>query len=189
MWYFGPRGNLDAIERRAPIAIVEKGLDAVLQVAIVQIKVAIRDFLSGSGINQQVQVRPALAWRRQPQQRLEAVDTSAGHNDFLLQANDVLRYPRTIGFRREPDYGPRALFASPFVDIALPMTPTATDFDDDPSLAGLLDAWSLRLGVCNLNHGSFGPSPRVVQQARAEWAARLEKPADGLSCPGSRSGS
>lgn len=34
--------------------------------------------------------------------------------------------------------------------------------------------WTLRPGVCYLNHGSFGPSPAIVQKARAEWTARLE---------------
>ena len=34
--------------------------------------------------------------------------------------------------------------------------------------------WTIPPDACYLNHGSFGPSPRVVQQARAEWTARLE---------------
>src|SRR4051794_4530165 len=34
--------------------------------------------------------------------------------------------------------------------------------------------WTLAEGVTYLNHGSFGPSPRVVQQAREQWSARLE---------------
>jgi isopenicillin-N epimerase len=36
------------------------------------------------------------------------------------------------------------------------------------------DRWSLTAGVTYLNHGSFGPSPRTVQQARQEWSARVE---------------
>ena len=36
------------------------------------------------------------------------------------------------------------------------------------------DEWSLADGVTYLNHGSFGPSPKVVQQARHDWSARLE---------------
>jgi isopenicillin-N epimerase len=36
------------------------------------------------------------------------------------------------------------------------------------------DEWSLPDGVTYLNHGSFGPSPRCVQEARAAWSARLE---------------
>lgn len=34
--------------------------------------------------------------------------------------------------------------------------------------------WSLLDDVTYLNHGSFGPSPRVVQNAREEWSRRLE---------------
>ncbi|MCH7990155.1 MAG: aminotransferase class V-fold PLP-dependent enzyme [Planctomycetes bacterium] len=35
-------------------------------------------------------------------------------------------------------------------------------------------AWSLPDDVTYLNHGSFGPSPRVVQEANRDWSARLE---------------
>ena len=35
-------------------------------------------------------------------------------------------------------------------------------------------AWALRPGVTYLNHGSFGPSPLPVIEAREEWARRLE---------------
>jgi isopenicillin-N epimerase len=35
-------------------------------------------------------------------------------------------------------------------------------------------AWSLPENVIYLNHGSFGPSPIVVQEASREWSARLE---------------
>src|SRR4051794_19940965 len=34
--------------------------------------------------------------------------------------------------------------------------------------------WSIPDGVTYLNHGSFGPAPRVVQDARTEWTRRLE---------------
>jgi isopenicillin-N epimerase len=34
-------------------------------------------------------------------------------------------------------------------------------------------AWDFAPGVCYLNHGSFGPPPRAVLQARSEWLARL----------------
>jgi isopenicillin-N epimerase len=40
---------------------------------------------------------------------------------------------------------------------------------------GLRDAWSLAGDVTYLNHGSFGPSPCVVQEARQAWSARLER--------------
>ena len=41
--------------------------------------------------------------------------------------------------------------------------------------------WSLRPGVTYLNHGSFGPSPRVVSEARQAWTDRLEsEPMDFL---------
>jgi isopenicillin-N epimerase len=36
------------------------------------------------------------------------------------------------------------------------------------------DCWTIAEGVTYLNHGSFGPSPQSVQQARQEWSARLE---------------
>ena len=35
------------------------------------------------------------------------------------------------------------------------------------------DVWSIPDGVTYLNHGSFGPTPRVVQAAREEWSRRL----------------
>jgi len=39
--------------------------------------------------------------------------------------------------------------------------------------------WSLRPGTTYLNHGSFGPPPLVVREARARWQARLdEQPMD-----------
>jgi len=39
--------------------------------------------------------------------------------------------------------------------------------------ATLRQAWSIPDGVTYLNHGSFGPTPRVVQSAREEWSAQL----------------
>ncbi|MFG0332652.1 MAG: aminotransferase class V-fold PLP-dependent enzyme [Maioricimonas sp. JB049] len=36
-------------------------------------------------------------------------------------------------------------------------------------------AWSLQDGVTYLNHGSFGPSPLVVQEARERWSRELER--------------
>jgi isopenicillin-N epimerase len=44
-----------------------------------------------------------------------------------------------------------------------------------PEHVALRDEWSLAEGVTYLNHGSFGPSPRVVQDARHAWSARLER--------------
>ena len=35
--------------------------------------------------------------------------------------------------------------------------------------------WTIPDGVTYLNHGSFGPSPTCVQEARAEWTRRLER--------------
>ncbi len=35
--------------------------------------------------------------------------------------------------------------------------------------------WSLDPDTTYLNHGSFGPSPLPVQQARAAWSERLER--------------
>lgn len=37
------------------------------------------------------------------------------------------------------------------------------------------DAWSFPDGVTYLNHGSFGPSPKPVLDAQAEWTRRLEQ--------------
>ncbi len=36
------------------------------------------------------------------------------------------------------------------------------------------DEWSLDEDVIYLNHGSFGPSPRCVQEARRKWSQTLE---------------
>lgn len=35
--------------------------------------------------------------------------------------------------------------------------------------------WELDPHTTYLNHGSFGPSPLLVQQARAAWSERLER--------------
>ena len=35
--------------------------------------------------------------------------------------------------------------------------------------------WSIPEDVTYLNHGSFGPAPRVVQECREEWSRRLER--------------
>jgi isopenicillin-N epimerase len=41
------------------------------------------------------------------------------------------------------------------------------------------DAWDLRPDTIYLNHGSFGPPPRVVREAQAKWKERLdEQPMD-----------
>lgn len=37
------------------------------------------------------------------------------------------------------------------------------------------DAWKIQEGVTYLNHGSFGPSPTPVLEARKEWIERLER--------------
>ena len=39
----------------------------------------------------------------------------------------------------------------------------------------LASFWSLDPDTTYLNHGSFGPSPLPVQQARAAWSTRLER--------------
>lgn len=44
-----------------------------------------------------------------------------------------------------------------------------------PSANGYRDAWTLREGVVYLNHGAFGPSPRVVQVAQQQWQQKLER--------------
>jgi isopenicillin-N epimerase len=45
----------------------------------------------------------------------------------------------------------------------------------ETSAPPLRDEWTIADGVTYLNHGSFGPSPRAVQEARAAWSARLER--------------
>ena len=41
--------------------------------------------------------------------------------------------------------------------------------------------WELRSDTLYLNHGSFGPPPRAVKAARAQWQQRLdEQPMDFL---------
>lgn len=47
--------------------------------------------------------------------------------------------------------------------------------DAAPKLDRLRDEWSVPDGVTYLNHGSFGPSPRPVLDAQAEWTRRLEQ--------------
>jgi isopenicillin-N epimerase len=37
------------------------------------------------------------------------------------------------------------------------------------------DEWSFPEGVTYLNHGSFGPSPRCVREARHDWTEKLER--------------
>jgi isopenicillin-N epimerase len=49
------------------------------------------------------------------------------------------------------------------------------DWLDDGPWRHWRERWSLPDDVTYLNHGSFGPSPRSVQAARAEWSARLER--------------
>ena len=36
-------------------------------------------------------------------------------------------------------------------------------------------AWDIDPGITYLNHGSFGPSPRVVRDARQHWTDELER--------------
>lgn len=45
----------------------------------------------------------------------------------------------------------------------------------DVSITELAGQWSLASGVTYLNHGSFGPAPRVVLEARQRWFLELEK--------------
>ena len=47
----------------------------------------------------------------------------------------------------------------------------------NPNIEGdsMRDAWSIADDVTYLNHGSFGPSPRVVAQVRNKWSEQLER--------------
>jgi isopenicillin-N epimerase len=51
----------------------------------------------------------------------------------------------------------------------------ATQPPDPADWPSLRSEWTLADDVIYLNHGSFGPSPLVVQQARLEWTALLER--------------
>lgn len=42
------------------------------------------------------------------------------------------------------------------------------------SASPIRSEWTIPADVIYLNHGSFGPAPRIVQQAREEWSRRLE---------------
>lgn len=52
--------------------------------------------------------------------------------------------------------------------------------DQEPDWAALRAEWPLRAGVVYLNHGSFGPSPLPVIEAREAWSRRLE--AEPMDC-------
>lgn len=53
--------------------------------------------------------------------------------------------------------------------------------NDDLQAARRREQWSLPAGVIYLNHGSFGPSTKPVQEACAKWQRRLEsEPLDFL---------
>ena len=50
----------------------------------------------------------------------------------------------------------------------------ARPIDDDAAWEELRGQWELREGTVYLNHGSFGPPPIAVQQARRSWQAELD---------------
>jgi len=51
----------------------------------------------------------------------------------------------------------------------------------EPKINPWRSEWALRHGVTYLNHGSFGPAPRVVIAAREKWSAALQsEPMDFL---------
>ena len=55
--------------------------------------------------------------------------------------------------------------------MPVPASPAA---DDHAAWAELRRQWLIPADVTYLNHGSFGPSPRSVLDARGEWIGRLE---------------
>lgn len=73
-----------------------------------------------------------------------------------------------------------ALFKCPGELVGSPATRKLDllDMDDwhDPAAPweAIRQEWRLREGVTFLNHGSFGPSPRPVLEARRAWIERLE---------------
>ena len=54
--------------------------------------------------------------------------------------------------------------------------PVSMHFDptNDADFAPLKAEWSLRPGMIYLNHGSFGPPPRPVREARQHWQDALD---------------
>src|SRR5690242_17288947 len=48
------------------------------------------------------------------------------------------------------------------------------DPSDDAAWTPLASEWELRPGITYLNHGSFGPPPRAVREARDAWQRRLD---------------
>jgi isopenicillin-N epimerase len=48
------------------------------------------------------------------------------------------------------------------------------DSSNDAAFAPLAAEWNLRPGMIYLNHGSFGPPPRVVREARQRWQDMLD---------------
>ncbi|MEK6238977.1 MAG: aminotransferase class V-fold PLP-dependent enzyme [Planctomycetales bacterium] len=48
------------------------------------------------------------------------------------------------------------------------------DWLNDQDWANFREQWSFPPGVTFLNHGAFGPSPRVVREAQTAWRDRLE---------------
>ncbi len=56
------------------------------------------------------------------------------------------------------------------------------NWNDPVELRALRDQWNLRPDVHYLNHGSFGPAPRCVIEARCDWFQRLQSdPVDFLT--------
>src|SRR5207249_3734369 len=45
---------------------------------------------------------------------------------------------------------------------------------NDVAWAPLKDHWSFRPGTTYLNHGSFGPPPKCVREARRQWQDQLD---------------
>ncbi len=53
-------------------------------------------------------------------------------------------------------------------------TTQARRIDHDADWSDLAAHWDIRPGTTYLNHGSFGPSPRIVRETRREWIDRLD---------------
>lgn len=47
------------------------------------------------------------------------------------------------------------------------------EIENDDDWLGWRDAWSIRPGTTYLNHGSFGPTPRVVRECQLNWQQQL----------------
>ena len=66
------------------------------------------------------------------------------------------------------------LLAHGWPAVALDLIARNKTLAANPSQEDWKTAWDLRSDPIYLNHGSFGPSPRSVIEARSQWQAEME---------------